>query len=67
MGLVDKVRDQRDSWIKRFEEQRQVDTDSEFDNLSDEEQDEIIKQEQDEIIKQNREKVGKFSFDNNDK
>ncbi|MCH6574625.1 MAG: hypothetical protein E2O67_04650 [Deltaproteobacteria bacterium] len=59
MGLVDKVRDQRDSWIKRFEEQRQVDTDSEFDNLSDEEQDEIIKQ--------NREKVGKFSFDNNDK
>jgi len=59
MGLVDKVRDQRDSWIKRFEEQRQVDTDSEFDNLSDDEQDEIIKQ--------NREKVGKFSFDNNDK
>jgi hypothetical protein len=59
MGLVDKVRDQRDSWIKRFEEQRQVDTDSEFDNLSDEEQNEIIKQ--------NREKVGKFSFDNNDK
>lgn len=59
MGLVDKVRDQRDSWIKRLEEQRQVDTDSEFDNLSDEEQDEIIKQ--------NREKVGKFSFDNNDK
>lgn len=59
MGLIDKVRDQRDSWIKRFEEQRQVDTDSEFDNLSDEEQDEIIKQ--------NREKVGKFSFDNNDK
>lgn len=59
MGLVDKVRDQRDSWIKRFEEQRQVDTDSEFDNLSDEEQDEIIKQ--------NREKVGKFSFDNDDK
>jgi len=59
MGLVDKVRDQRDSWIKRFEEQRQLDTDSEFDNLSDEEQDEIIKQ--------NREKVGKFSFDNNDK
>ncbi len=59
MGLVDKVRDQRDSWIKRFEEQRQVDTDGEFDNLSDEEQDEIIKQ--------NREKVGKFSFDNNDK
>ena len=59
MGLVDKVRDQRDSWIKRFEEQRQVDTDSEYDNLSDEEQDEIIKQ--------NREKVGKFSFDNNDK
>lgn len=59
MGLVDKVRDQRDSWIKRFEEQRQKDTDGEFDNLSDEEQDEIIKQ--------NREKVGKFSFDNNDK
>ncbi len=59
MGLVDKVRDQRDSWIKRFEEQRQVDTDGEFDNLSDEEQDEIIRQ--------NREKVGKFSFDNNDK
>ncbi len=59
MGLVDKVRDQRDSWIKRFEEQRQVDNDGEFDNLSDEEQDEIIKQ--------NREKVGKFSFDNNDK
>ena len=59
MGLVDKVRDQRDSWIKRFEEQRQVDTDSEFDNLSDEEQDEIIRQ--------NRQKVGKFSFDNNDK
>lgn len=59
MGLVDKVRDQRDSWIKRFEEQRQEDTDGEFDNLSDEEQDEIIKQ--------NREKVGKFSFDNNDK
>ena len=59
MGLIDKVRDQRDSWIKRFEEQRQVDTDGEFDNLSDEEQDEIIKQ--------NREKVGKFSFDNNDK
>ena len=59
MGLVDKVRDQRDSWIKRFEEQRQVDTDSEFDNLSDEKRDEIIKQK--------REKVGKFSFDNNDK
>ncbi len=59
MGLVDKVRDQRDSWIKRFEEQRQEYTDGEFDNLSDEEQDEIIKQ--------NREKVGKFSFDNNDK
>ena len=57
MGLVDKVRDQRDSWIKRFEEQRQVDTDSEFDNLSDEKRDEIIKQK--------REKVGKFSFDNN--
>ena len=59
MGLVDKVRDQRDSWIKRFEEQRQVDTDGEFDNLSDEEQDEIIRQ--------NREKVGKFSLDKNDK
>ena len=59
MGLVDKVRDQRDSWTRRFEEQRQEDADSEFNNLSDEEQEKVIQQ--------NREKVGKFSFDNKDK
>jgi hypothetical protein len=59
MGLIDKVRNQRDSWIKRFEEQRQEDSDDEFDNLSEEEQEEIIRQ--------NREKVGKFSFNNRDK
>jgi len=59
MGLVDKVRDQRDSWTRRFEEQRQENSESEFDNLSEEKQEEIIRQ--------NREKVGKFSFDNQDK
>ena len=59
MGLVDKVRDQRDSWTRRFEEQRQEGSDSELDNLSEEKQEEIIRQ--------NREKVGKFSFDNLEK
>lgn len=59
MGLIDKVRDQRDSWIRRFEEQRQLGSDDEFDNLSDEEQEKRIRE--------NREKVGKFSFEKKEK
>lgn len=59
MGLIDTVRDQRDSWIKRFEEQRQEYSDPEIDKLSDEEQERIIQG--------NRENVGKFSFDKDDK
>ncbi|NIP39207.1 MAG: hypothetical protein GWO07_11300 [Candidatus Dadabacteria bacterium] len=54
MGLIDTVRDQRDCWTKRFEEQRQQNGDPEFDKLSE--------QEQERIIQENREKVGKFDF-----
>ena len=56
MGLVDKVRDQRDSWTRRFEEQRQEGSDSELDNLSEEKQEEIIRQ--------NWEFLGKFAVEN---
>ena len=55
MGLIDTVRDQRDSWMKRFEEQRLEHSDPDFDKLSEEEQQRIIQE--------NREKVGKFDFD----
>ena len=38
MGLIDHIREQRDSWTKRFEEQRQESVDEEFEKLSEEEQ-----------------------------
>lgn len=59
MGLIDKVRDERDSWTRRFEEMRQEHGDEELEGLSEEEQEKIIQR--------NREKVGKFSFDKKDK
>lgn len=59
MGLIDKVRDERDSWTRRFEEMRQEHGDEELEGLSE--------QEQEKIIQRNREKVGKFSFDKKDK
>jgi len=59
MGLIDKVRDQRDSWTRRFEEMRQEHGDEELEGLSEEEQEKIIQR--------NRENVGKFSFDKKDK
>ncbi|NIP31617.1 MAG: hypothetical protein GTN99_09365 [Candidatus Dadabacteria bacterium] len=58
MGLIDTIRDQRDSWTKRLEEQRQEYGDPDFDKLSEEEQERIIEK--------NRENVGKFSFEKKD-
>lgn len=54
MGLVDEIRNRRDSWSRRLEEQRvsQEPYDYEFENRNAD----TIEEE----IKKNREKVGKF-------
>ncbi len=55
MGLIDEVRKRRDSWMKRYEEQRQDEYGEEPENLSEEE---IQKR-----IEENRKKVGVFDKD----
>lgn len=55
MGLIDDVRKKRDSWISRFEEQRQDDYDENY-NMS-EGKNLGLSEEQ---IKKNLEMVGKF-------
>ena len=54
MGLVDEIRNRRDSWSRRLEEQRvfQEPYDHEFEKRN--------AQRIEEEIKKNREKVGKF-------
>lgn len=54
MGLVDEIRDRRDSWSRRLEEQRvsQEPYDHEFEKRN--------ARRIEEEIKKNREKVGKF-------
>lgn len=52
MGLIDDVRKRRDSWIKRFEEQRQ---EEEYEPGSNEDAEEEEKR-----IMENRRKVGVF-------
>lgn len=54
MGLVDEIRNRRDSWSRRLEEQRvfQEPYDHEFEKRN--------SQRIEEEIKRNREKVGKF-------
>lgn len=54
MGLIDEVRKKRDSWTRRFEEQRQDDYGSEEDENS---SDEMENQKR---IEENRRRVGKF-------
>lgn len=52
MGLIDEVRKRRDSWLKRYEEQRQDEYGDEQEDLSEEE---IQKR-----IEENKKKVGIF-------
>lgn len=55
MGLIDVIRKKRDSWISRFEEQRQEDYDDNFKTLEGE-----VEELTEEQIQKNREMVGKF-------
>ncbi|MGH7884091.1 MAG: hypothetical protein ACRENO_00190 [Thermodesulfobacteriota bacterium] len=54
MGLIDNLRDERDSWNKRYEEHRAEKED--YDHMFHKQN--VSKIEED--IKRNREKVGKF-------
>lgn len=58
MGLIDDIRKKRDSWIRRFEEQRQEDYDDNYKTFED---DKELSEEQ---IKKNLEMVGKFERNN---
>ncbi len=58
MGLVDDVRKQRDSWVRRFEEQRQDDYDGPLRSGSMSEEQRIL---------ENRKKVGVFNFKKKEK
>ena len=59
MGLIDDIRSKRDSWIRRFEEQRQEDYDDKY--KMNEFEDSGLSEEQ---IKKNLEMVGKFDMKN---
>ncbi len=58
MGLVDDVRKQRDSWVRRFEEQRQDEYNGPAQSGSISEEKRIL---------ENRKKVGVFDFKKKEK
>ena len=58
MSLINKIREKRDSWLVRFEEQRQREVDSEYRVID--------REKENEEIKKNRAKVGVFPKKDNE-